>query len=397
MDPRENPFAPGAGTQPPQLAGRSGIVSDAEVAIARARKGLGKSLLLLGLRGVGKTVLLNRLAELARAEGCLALSLEATEDEGLPEMLVPPLRAALFQLSRSERTADRADRALAVLRSFAAAFKVKLGDVEVGLKPEPGTADSGNIEFDLTALLETVVEAARHEQRALVLLIDELQFLGSDDLAALIVATHRLGQKNLPFLFVGAGLPQLAALAGEAKSYAERLFDFPDVGPLTADAAREAIRAPLARARLEIRDDALAHIVAHTAGYPYFLQEWGYQAWNAAAGSPITLADAKLATRAAVERLDSGFFKVRGDRLTPRERDYMNAMASLGPGPHRSGEIAAAMKAKVSTVAPLRDGLIKKGMLYSPRHGETAFTVPMFDEYLKRSTPAHAPKRKGKR
>ncbi|MBL8917743.1 MAG: AAA family ATPase [Myxococcaceae bacterium] len=397
MNPKENPFAPGAGTQPPQLAGRTAIVTDAEVAIARARRGLGKSLLLLGLRGVGKTVLLNRLAEVARSEGCLALTLEATEAQRLPEMLVPPLRAALFQLSRTERAADRANRALAVLRSFAAAFKVKLGDVEVGLKPEPGTADSGNLEFDLTALLETIAEAARAEQRALVLLIDELQFLGSGDLAALIVATHRLGQKNLPFLFIGAGLPQLAALAGEAKSYAERLFDYPDVGPLTADAAREAIRAPLTRATLEIRDEALAHIVGQTAGYPYFLQEWGYQTWNAAAGSPITLGDAKLATMAALQRLDSSFFKVRGDRLTPRERDYVNAMASLGPGPHRSGEIAAAMAQKVSTVAPLRDALIKKGMLYSPRHGETAFTVPMFDEYLKRSTPAQAPKRKGKR
>ena len=300
-------------------------------------------------------------------------------------MLVPPLRAALFHLSTSEKAASLAKRSIGVLRSFAAAFKVKVGEVEFGMKPELGTADSGNLEYDLAALLETVVHAAKADGRALVLFIDEVQYLTTEDLSALIVATHKLGQKALPFLLVGAGLPQLAGLAGAAKSYAERLFDYPAVGPLLAPASRDAIAQPLKRASLAIEEKALDHIIKQTRGYPYFLQEWGYQAWNAAAGSPIGLPDVKLAAKAALERLDAGFFKVRVDRLTPREREYMLAMAELGPGPHRSGDIATGLKKKVTAVGPLRDGLIKKGMIYSPKHGEIAFTVPMFDEFLKRA------------
>jgi hypothetical protein len=385
MDPRENPFVPGAGTQPPELAGRSGIITDAGVALARARRGQGKSLLLLGLRGVGKTVLLNKLAETAQQEGCLPVVLEAPEDQSLAAMLVPPLRFALFTLSKSAKAAQFAKNGLGVLRSFAAAFKVKVGEVEFGLKPAVGTADSGNFEYDLAALLETVVLAAKADDRALVLFIDEVQYLSVADLSALIVATHKLGQRALPFLLIGAGLPQLAGFAGDAKSYAERLFDYPSVGALPSAAARDAIASPLQRQAIAIEEKALAHIVKQTRGYPFFLQEWGYQAWNAASGSPISFADVQLAAKAAVGRLDEGFFKVRVDRLTPREKDYLHAMASLGPGPHRSGDIAAAIKKKVTTVAPLRDGLIKKGMIYSPQHGETAFTVPMFDDYLKRA------------
>jgi len=274
-----------------------------------------------------------------------------------------------------------------VLRAFASVFKAKVGEVEFGVKATTGTADSGNLEHDLPALLATVAEAAQHEGTSLVLIIDELQYLNREDLSALIVAVHKLGQVAAPFLVFGAGLPQLAALAGEAKSYAERLFDFPHVGPLTLEAASEAIRTPLVRQRVEIEPMALTFIVKKTSCYPYFLQEWGYQAWNAASGSPITLADAKLATKAALARLDSGFFKVRFDRLTPKEREYMRAMAALGPGPHRSGDIAKALNKKVQAVAPLRDGLIKKGMIFSPQHGDTAFTVPMFDDFMKRAIP----------
>jgi len=386
MNPRDNPFAPGAGTQPPELAGRSGIITDAEVALARARRGLGKSMLLLGLRGVGKTVLLNRVAEMAEAGGALPVVLEAPEDQTLAPMLVPALRSTLFSLSASEKAGALTKRGFGVLRSFAAAFKVKVGEVEFGVKAEPGKADSGNLEHDLPALLETVALAAKADDRALVLFIDEVQYLGAVDLSALIVATHKLGQKGLPFLLVGAGLPQLAALAGEAKSYAERLFDFPVVGPLPAQAARDAVAAPLKRESLKIEEAALNHIIKKTQGYPFFLQEWGYQAWNAAADSPINLADVRVAEKAAIERLDAGFFKVRLDRLTPREREYMHTMAQLGPGPHRSGEVAKALHKKVTAVGPLRDGLIKKGMIYSPQHGDTAFTVPMFDEFLKRTS-----------
>jgi hypothetical protein len=385
MDPKKNPFAPGVGTQPPELAGRSGIVTDAGVAIARAKRGLGKSMLLLGLRGVGKTVLLNRLAELSQSDDCLPVVLQANEGETLADLLVPPLRAALFGLSRSAKAAEVAKRGLVVLRSFAGAFKVKVGEVEPGLEPDVGAADSGNFEYDLTTLLETVSLAAKAERSALVLFIDEVQYLSSADLSALILATHRLGQKALPFLLIGAGLPQLAGLAGDARSYAERLFDYPPVGPLLPLAARDAIAAPLRRESLAIDEQALEHIVRQTKGYPFFLQEWGYQVWNAAEGSPITLEDVKLAGRAVEERLDTGFFKVRVDRLTPREKEYVHAMAALGPGPHRSGDISAVLKKKVTALSPTRDGLIRKGMVYSPQHGETAFTVPMFDEFLRRS------------
>ncbi|MBI5549119.1 MAG: ATP-binding protein [Deltaproteobacteria bacterium] len=392
MDARKNPFAPGAGTQPPELAGRSGTVTDAEVAIARAKGGLSsKSQLLLGLRGVGKTVLLNRVAEIAQAERCLTVSLEAPEANRLAEMLVPPLRSALFKLSGTEKAKLAAQKTLGVLRSFAAAFKVKVGDVEFGVRPETGTADSGQLEFDLAELLQAVGAAAREDASAFVLLIDEVQYLGSQDLAALIVAVHRVGQKGLPFVLFGAGLPQLAALAGDAKSYAERLFDYPDVGPLTREAAVDAIRAPVRRQGVEIDDQALDLVIETTKGYPYFLQEWGYQTWNVATASPIGAADARLATRGAIERLDRGFFRVRFDRLTPKEKHYMRAMASLGPGPHRSGDIAHALKRPVSSVAPLRGGLLTKGMIYSPQHGDTAFTVPMFDEFMKRTMPGWEP------
>jgi hypothetical protein len=384
MNPADNPFAPGAGTPPPELAGRSGILQDAEVAIARARKGMGRSLLLLGLRGVGKTVLLNRMGEHAKQAGAFALMLEAPEGRRLAEMLVPELRRSLLALSSSQQALALAQRGLAVLRGFAGAFKVKHGDVEVSVAA-PGIADSGNLEHDLPEMLEAVVQAAQADQRALVLIIDEVQYLNSEDLSALIVATHKLGQRALPFLVIGAGLPLLAGLAGNAKSYAERLFDFPEVGPLTEGAAAEALQAPLAKARIEISREALDHVVRTTGGYPFFLQEWGYQAWNAASASPITLQDVVLAGRAAIDRLDAGFFKVRRDRLTPKELEYLNAMATLGPGPHKSSDVSLSLGKSVTATGPVRDGLIKKGMIYSPQHGLISFTVPLFDEYLRRT------------
>lgn len=389
MNAADNPFAPGAGTQPPELAGRSGIITDAEVALARALKGQGKSALLLGLRGVGKTVLLNRIREMADSRGCVSVSLEAPEDQRLAQMLVPALRSVLFTLSASEKTKQVAQKALGGLRAFAAVFKAKVGEVEFGVKPSLGVADSGNLEHDLPELLQLVAEAARVDGSFFALFIDEVQYLSSEELSAVIVAVHKLGQNGLPFVLFGAGLPQLTALTGEAKSYAERLFSFPKVGQLTEVAAGEAIRAPLLRQGVAIDDDALADIVRVTRGYPYFLQEWGFEVWNAAPRSPVTLADAQLATTGAIARLDAAFFAVRFDRLTPKEREYMRAMARLGPGPHRSGDVATQMGKSVKSVAPLRDGLIKKGMLFSPQHGDTAFTVPMFDEFMKRAMPPH--------
>ena len=388
MDPTRNPFSPGAGTRPPELAGRERIIEDALTALRRVQHGRSaKGQMLLGLRGVGKTVLLNRIAELAEEEGYLTVTLEAPENRRLAEILVPPLRTVLFKLSRSDKARNLANRALGVLRGFAGAFKVKYGDLEVSVDAAQGTADSGHLESDLPELLMAVAQAAKADGRAVALFIDEVQYLAQEDLSALIVAAHRMGQRELPVILFGAGLPQLAALAGEAKSYAERLFDYPPVGALDVNAASRAIREPILDEGAAIDEDALAEIVGRTQGYPYFLQEWGSLAWNAAAASPITLEDVDRASEKAVEALDSGFFRVRLDRLTPRERDYVRAMAELGPGPHRSGDIAAAAGMSVTTAGPLRAGLIRKGMIYSPAHGDTAFTVPMFDAYLRRVVP----------
>jgi hypothetical protein len=392
MDPTHNPFAPGAGTAPPELAGRDEIVRNATIALGRVVLGRpARSQMLLGLRGVGKTVLLNRIAQLAEERAYTTVVLEAPEDRSLAEMLVPPLRSLLFKLSHLEKTKDVARRGLAILRAFAGVFKLSAGDIEFGVKAETGTADSGILEADLPEVLLAVANAAKQAGKAVAVFVDEVQYLVRDDLAALIVSIHKVGQRALPFVAFGAGLPQLAALAGEAKSYAERLFDYPEVGPLPATAAREAIRTPLKREGVEIDERALALIVEKTRGYPYFLQEWGAHAWDVAEESPITFEDARRATKRSVTQLDKGFFRVRLDRLTPRERDYMRAMAELGPGPHRSGDIAQTLAMDVTAAAPLRNGLIKKGMIFSPQHGDTAFTVPMFDEFMLRSMPDWEP------
>jgi hypothetical protein len=392
MDAIENPFAPGAGTQPPELAGRGEILENAKVALGRARLDKpARSKLLLGLRGVGKTVLLNRIAEMAVNEGYLNIILEAPEDRPLTEMLVPHLRSLLFNLSALERSKEIAKRALGVLRSFASAFKVSVGEIGFEVASATGQADSGNLQVDLPELFRTVAEAGRTASKPLSLFLDEAQYLTESDLSALITSVHMMAQRNLPFVMFGAGLPQLAALAGEAKSYAERLFDYPPVGPLQESDAKEAIRSPLLRKSVEIEDDALALIVERTKGYAYFLQEWGAHSWNSAAGPSINKEDVELATVGTLRSLDEGFFRVRLDRLTPREKEYMRAMAELGPGPHRSGEIAEKLGMDVRYAGPLRNGLIKKGMIYSPQHGDTAFTVPMFDEFMIRSIPGWSP------
>jgi hypothetical protein len=336
---------------------------------------------------VGKTVLLNRIAELAGSAGYQEVILEAPENQRLAAMLVPELRKLLFKLSRKEQAKDLAMRGLGVLRAFAKAFKVKIGDIEFLVESELGTADSGNLDSDLHEVLLAVAMAARAADSGISLFIDEVQYLSEKDLSALIVSVHKLAQRGLPFIMFGAGLPQLAALAGDAKSYAERLFDFPGVGRLTDSAACDAIVAPIEREGATIQGDAVELIVEKTQGYPYFVQEWGYRAWNAAKASPITALNVQAASVVAIAALDGGFFRVRLDRLTPREKDYVRAMADLGAGPHRSGEIAQKLGIAVTKAGPLRNGLIKKGMIYSPQHGDTAFTVPMFDEFMRRSIP----------
>lgn len=388
MDPVLNPFAPGAGSRPPELAGREPIIHNATVALKRVRIGRhARSQMMLGLRGVGKTVLLNRISEIAEENGYLPLLLEAPEGRRLADLLAPQLRVLLFKLSGIEKARVIANRAMSMLRSFASAFKVSYSDLEVGVEAEPADAASGNLESDLANLLLVVAEAARAAEKPVAIFIDEVQYLPEADFSALIGALHRVGQRSLPLIVFGAGLPQVAGLAGEAKSYAERLFDFPRIGALGEEASKQAVREPILEVGAGITDEALARIYEQTAGYPYFLQEWGHHCWELAPRSPIGLDDVERATLEATARLDASFFRVRFDRLTPREQDYLRAMAEMGPGPHRSGEIAAQLEIDVTTAGSLRTGLIRKGMIYAPSHGETAFTVPMFDEYMRRVIP----------
>jgi hypothetical protein len=394
MDPRRNPYAPGAGTPPPELAGRDEIIERAAIALDRIRAGrAARSLILYGLRGVGKTVLLQRIRQTAELEGFVPLGIEAPEDRSLPSVLGPALRTTLIRLSRGVAAKSAVQKALRALAGFTRAAKVKYEDVEFSVDFEslPGLADSGDFETDLTDLLLSVGEAAAEEKTAVVIFIDELQYIPEAQLAALISALHRTNQKQLPITMVAAGLPQLLGQMGRAKSYAERLFEFVPIGPLEGDAARRALCVPAAEELVTFQDEAIDEILVRTEGYPYFLQEWGKHAWSEAVTSPITLADAIRATEVAISELDASFFRVRFDRLTPGEKRYMRAMAELGPGPHRSGDIAEMLGKKISAVAPVRSRLIEKGMVYSPAHGDTAFTVPLFDGFMKRIMPELQP------
>lgn len=394
MDAVRNPFAPGAGYPPPELAGRQEILDRAETTLARAQMGRhAKSFMLIGLRGVGKTVLLNRILQMAEARGFKALLIEAPEDKSLPELLLPPLRQILLSLDRLGGLNEKVKRGLRVLKSFAKSVKIKYGDLEVGLgvDPEIGTSDSGDLESDLPDLLVAIAEAAQARKTSVALLIDELQYINELELSALIMGIHKVSQRQLPLLLIGAGLPQLVANAGRSKSYAERLFDFPNVGPLSPNDARVAIIEPIEREEERIAKSAVDQIVQETQGYPYFIQAWGSQCWSEAPRSPISAKHVTAAKPKIFNNLDDSFFRVRFDRLTPGEKRYLRAMAEMGPGPHRSGEVADTLGVKVQTVAPVRNELIRKGMIYSPGHGGIAFTVPLFDEFLKRQMPKFQP------
>ena len=388
MDPRQNPYAPGAGTRPPELAGRDKIIEKAAISLDRIRRGrAARSIILYGLRGVGKTVLLTDIKLGAMERGITPVNIEAPEDRSLPSILIPALRSALLRLSRKEAVKAKMSSALRALGSFAKAFKVKYSDVEfsVDMASEAGVADSGDLEGDLTDLLMAVGEAAKEADTAVVLFIDELQYIPEEQLAALISALHRTSQSQLPVTLVAAGLPQLVGQTGRAKSYAERLFEFVPVDKLEPPAAKDALCKPAEREGVSFTHGAVAEILKQTQGYPYFLQEWGKHVWDIAETSPIDEAVAKAATESALSELDQSFFRVRLDRLTPTEKLYLRAMAELGPGPHRSGDIADKLHKIVSAVAPVRNKLIAKGMIYSPSHGDTAFTVPLFDGYMRRT------------
>ncbi|MBC7153357.1 MAG: ATP-binding protein [Rhodobacteraceae bacterium] len=344
-----------------------------------------RSQMLLGLRGTGKTVLLNTIENEAEKSGYLTSVIEAPEDKPLAELLYPKMQQVLRKLSLIEAAKTKTHDAMKALRSFASVFKVQIGDWSLSVDPEPGVADSGNLEYDLADMFVAIGSAAKAAGKGWCLLIDEVQYLDSEELAALIVAIHKIGQKQLPVIFFGAGLPQLAGLSGDAKSYAERLFSYPKVGALDEEAALKAIREPINDEGEEIRSSAPEKIREITEGYPYFLQEWGFQSWNTANESPISDLDIEKATENALRRLDEGFFQVRFDRLTPKEREYVIAMAELGKGPYRSSEVAERLGEPPSKLGPRRAQIIAKGMIYSPQYGDIDFTVPMFDDYLRRN------------
>jgi hypothetical protein len=390
MDAIRNPFSPGAGSPPPELVGRDAIIEQARILLGRVKENRAeKSILLTGLRGVGKTVLLNEIERMAAKAGYQTVALEAHENKSLAALIVPSLRKLLFELDRVAGAGDKAKRGLSVLKGFINGVKVTMGGVEIGLdiEPEKGAADSGDLESDLPNLFMAVAEAAEERKTLVALFIDELQYFRPEELSALIMAMHKMQQRQLPIVLLGAGLPILPRLAGESKSYAERLFSFPDIGALSESDAIKALQEPTRATGVDFERVALKEIFRLTQGYPYFLQEWGYQSWNRSVGSPITLQVVREATATVIERLDQNFFRVRFDRLTPSEKRFLRAMAGLGSGAHRSSDIAEALRVQINSIGPGRANLIRKGMIYSPAHGDMAFTVPLFDEFMLRAMP----------
>lgn len=394
MDPRSNPFSPGAGTQPPELAGRDDVLEDVSITLDRLKNAaFSRSSIFVGLRGVGKTVLLDRVREMAEDRDFLTVFIEAHEEKKLPALLIPPLRKILLRLNASDQVSEIARRGLRVLKSFASNFKTKFSvadgvEVELGILPEHGTADSGDLEHDLSELLVAIAEAAKERSVPVCLLVDELQYLDEPEMSALIMALHQVSQRKLPFVMYAAGLPLILGLAGRSKSYSERLFTFPKISVLDETSARQAIQKPVTALGVEIEASAVKAILEKTGRYPYFLQQWGYETWNIAQSAPISLKAVTDATARAIAQLDDSFFRVRFDRLTKREKDFMFAMVHVGGETQRSGDIAEELGVKATSIGPLRSSLIRKGMIYSPAHGDNAFTVPLFDEFLKRQLRA---------
>jgi hypothetical protein len=385
MDPYRNPFAPGAGSRPPELAGRDTILEMARISCGRAIGGKNaRSIMLLGLRGTGKTVLLNEIGRNAEQQNLLVSRVESPEGESLARLIYPEMRKVMRSLSGVEAAKQIASRGLAGLRNFASIFNIEIAGIELSVAPEPGLADTGDIQYDLPDLFLLIGKAAKAADRGWVLLIDEVQYLSDADLSALIVSLHRMSQEGLPVLLIGAGLPQVARLAGEAKSYAERLFHYPPVGALDPEFAAQAIEKPIIEEGAKIDDDALRTIVNKTKGYPFFLQEWASVIWNNSAGPTITIEDAEFCYNETLALLDEGFFKVRIDRLTKAEVQFVKAMAKLGDGPYAMSDIAHAMGRTQKSLGPARSNIISKGMIYSTDHGYLDFSVPLFADFMRR-------------
>ncbi|QHQ36191.1 ATP-binding protein [Algicella marina] len=394
MDPRKNPFNPGAGIPPTAFVGRADVLEVAEIAFDRTREGLfARDMLLLGLRGVGKTVLLNKLHALAKSKELETIKFEVPDTSGdnLARLLVPAANTVLRRLDRMAAAEETLHRAGALLRNFAAIFKVKYEGFTFGAStPEIG-ADTGDLVADLPEILLALAAAAQRRKTGVVLFLDEVQYLSKAELSALTHACHEVAQTAAPFLFIGAGLPQLAALSGEAKSYAERLFSYMDVRALDHTATARALREAAKTQKADFTSEATDLIFERTKGYPYFVQTWGKFAWDEAAASPIDAETVGKADLDALAHLDQSFFRVRFDRSSDYAKTYLRALAELGPGPHASGKVAEVLGTKSSQVAAVRAGLIDAGMIFSPAHGQTQFTVPLFDDFMRRAMPELKP------
>lgn len=357
------------------MAGRDDVLEDVSITLDRLKNAaFSRSSIFVGLRGVGKTVLLNRVREMAEDRDFFTVFIEAHEEKKLPALLIPPLRKILLRLNTSDQVSEIARRGLRVLKSFASNFKTKFSvadgvEVELGILPEHGTADSGDLEHDLSELLVAIAEAAKERSVPVCLLVDELQYLDEPEMSALIMALHQVSQRKLPFVMYAAGLPLILGLAGRSKSYSERLFTFPKISVLDEMSARQAIQKPVTALGVEIEASAVEAILEKTGRYPYFLQQWGYETWNIAQSAPISLKAVTDATARAIAQLDDSFFRVRFDRLTKREKDFMFAMVHVGGETQRSGDIAEELGVKATSIGPLRSSLIRKGMIYSPAHG----------------------------
>jgi hypothetical protein len=388
VDPIRNPYSPGAGTRPPALVGREREIEAMDVALRRLLIGRdGRSAMLTGLRGVGKTVLLNEFENTASGRGYLFEHIEVSEDGELPARLAAAFRRVLLSIDARRRASDRVRRALGVLKAFT--LRIPNGpEFSIDVDAIPGPADSGDLAMDLAGLFVELGEVARDHELGVLIGIDELQYVKLEILEALVMGLHRASQLSLPITVSGAGLPSLAALTGEAKSYAERMFTYPIVGSLVGESARDALQVPAIDEEVRWDDDALDRVVDAASGYPYFLQEFGKQAWDVADGpSRITIDDVERSIPVAMAELDDGFFRVRTGRTSNPERVYLRAMAELGPGPVRSGDVATLLGRASSAFGPTRDGLIRKAICYTPRWGEIAFTVPMFDQFMRRWIP----------
>lgn len=391
MDPVANPYTPNAGARPDVLIGRDDQLASFDVLLSRLARGrTEQSMIVSGLRGVGKTVLLGEFRSKALAHAWTVVDYEVVkhDDDGFRRDIARRLRTALLELEPRARWTARFHRAAAALSSFTLSVDA-MGQFQAGLNVDAieGLADHGDLSMDLTDVLLELGEAAKDKGRGVVLLLDELQFLSRGQLEALIMALHKTVQRRLPVTLVGAGLPQVAELAGDAKSYAERLFTFPSIGELSRPDADRALKEPAGLEGASFAEDALEKAYEVTGGYPYFIQELGYAVWGVAQHGPITRADVEQAIDLYEAKLDSSFFRVRLDRATELQGAYLRAMAELGPEPQKAADVAALLHRESTQVGPTRAELVDMGLLYTPQHGYASFTVPHFDKFMRRAMP----------